>query len=121
MGWPSCGFTCAFLTAKDYLEFMLYRDLLVPDQRGGAHHLCTMVSNVTEMLNRLQEKPYAKTYTSPMYIVKGLNCKNHLSLFDPYGSMTEVIEPLTIAIDGKPPVPSRAPPRVNSPSQDVPE
>ena len=97
---------------EDYLEFMLYKDLPAPDKRGGAHHICLMLPNVTETLHSLQEKPYAKTYNRPMDIVDGVNRKRHLSLFDPDGTRTELMEPVTI--DGKPAVPSTAPPPNNA-------
>jgi lactoylglutathione lyase len=91
---------------------MLYKDLPAPDKRGGAHHICLMLPNVTETLHSLQEKPYAKTYNRPMDIVDGVNRKRHLSLFDPDGTRTELMEPVTI--DGKPAVPSAAPPPNNA-------
>ena len=47
---------------NDGIEFMLYKDLPAPDQRGSAHHLCLEVPSISSALETLQARPYAKTY-----------------------------------------------------------
>ena len=41
--------------SADYVEFMLYKTAPVPDQRGGAHHMCLAVSSVEDAVRRAQD------------------------------------------------------------------
>jgi lactoylglutathione lyase len=93
---------------NDEIEFMLYKDLPPPDQRGSAHHLCLEVPSVYSALETLQAKPYAKTYSRPFEPRTGMNRRRQLNVFDPDGTRVELMEPVTV--DGKPPVSSSAPP-----------
>ena len=91
----------------DGIEFMLYKDLPAPDQRGSAHHLCLEVPSISSALETLQAKPYAKIYSLPLEPRTGINRRRQLNVFDPDGTRSELMEPATV--DGKPPVPSTAP------------
>jgi len=92
---------------SDGIEFMLYKDLPAPDQRGTAHHLCLEVPSISSALETLQAKPYAKIYSRPLEPRTGINRRRQLNVFDPDGTRSELMEPATV--DGKPPVPSTAP------------
>jgi catechol 2,3-dioxygenase-like lactoylglutathione lyase family enzyme len=92
----------------DYIEFMLYKDEPAPTERGGAHHLCLQVPDVTAAVAKLKAEPYYKEYGRPIEIHLGINRKRQANLFDPDGTRTEIMEPNTI--DGKPTPPSTAPP-----------
>jgi catechol 2,3-dioxygenase-like lactoylglutathione lyase family enzyme len=93
---------------EDYIEFMLYKDAPAPTQRGSAHHLCLEVSDVSATLSAFNANPHRKEYTRPLEIRVGTNRKRQLNLFDPDGTRTEVMEPVTV--DGKPAPSSTAPP-----------
>lgn len=92
----------------DYLEFMLYKDTPEGAQRGSAHHLCLQVANVSASVAELRTRAAHSQYERPMQIRVGINRRRQVNLFDPDGTRTELMEPHTI--DGKPPVPSGAPP-----------
>jgi lactoylglutathione lyase len=55
----------------------------------------------------LNERPYRKTYERPLEIRTGINRRRQLNLFDPDGTRTELMEPVTV--DGNPAPPSQAP------------
>jgi len=93
---------------EDYIEFMLYRDLPAPTQRGSAHHLCLATPDIEKSLTALESRPARKAYTRPLEIRTGINRKPQLNIFDPDGTRTELMEPQTV--DGKPTPPSTAPP-----------
>jgi lactoylglutathione lyase len=93
---------------KDYVEFMLYRDLPTPDRRGVEHHLCLETPDVGAALSTLDRRPYRASYTRALEPRTGINRRRQLNLFDPDGTRTELMEPVTV--DGKPPAPSTAPP-----------
>jgi lactoylglutathione lyase len=92
----------------DGIEFLLYKDLPAPDRRGTAHHFCLEVPSVSDALATLQGRPYAKTYSRTLGFHTGYNRRRQLSVFDPDGTRTELMEPDTV--DGKPAVSSTAPP-----------
>jgi lactoylglutathione lyase len=92
----------------DYIEFMLYKDPPAETARGSAHHLCLEVPDVSATLAALNANPYRKQYAHPLEIRTGTNRKRQMNLFDPDGTRTEVMEPVTV--DGKPTPPSTAPP-----------
>lgn len=92
----------------DYIEFMLYREPPAPTKRGSAHHLCLEVSDAAATIVALDKKPYRKQYTQPLQIRTGTNRKRQVNIFDPDGTRTEVMEPVTI--DGKAAPSSDAPP-----------
>jgi lactoylglutathione lyase len=91
----------------DYLEFMLYKDAPPPTKRGTAHHLCLAVPDVSATLAALNANPYRKQYELPLEPKTGTNHKRQLNIFDPDGTRTEVMEPVTV--DGKPAPSSKAP------------
>lgn len=93
---------------NDYVEFMLYKDAPGAERRGGAHHLCLQVPDVSASVARLNAKPYRKIYTRPIEIHTGKNRKRQANLFDPDGTRTELMEPHTV--DGVPAPPAQAPP-----------
>ena len=92
----------------DYIEFMLYRDLPPGDQRGSEHHICLRVSDVAAAQAKLETRPYRASYSHAMEPHTGINRKRQLNLFDPDGTRSELMEPVTV--DGLPAPPSRAPP-----------
>jgi catechol 2,3-dioxygenase-like lactoylglutathione lyase family enzyme len=92
----------------DYIEFMLYKDSPPPTERGSAHHLCLEVPDAAAAVAALNAKPYRKQYTRPLEIRIGVNRKRQVNIFDPDGTRTEVMEPVTI--DGKRAASSTAPP-----------
>jgi catechol 2,3-dioxygenase-like lactoylglutathione lyase family enzyme len=91
----------------DYLEFMLYKDAPAPTKRGSAHHLCLAVPDAAATLAALNASSYRKQYDRPLEIRTGTNRKRQLNIFDPDGTRTEVMEPVTV--DGKPAPSSKAP------------
>jgi catechol 2,3-dioxygenase-like lactoylglutathione lyase family enzyme len=93
---------------RDYIEFMLYKESPAPTERGSAHHLCLEVPDIEASLSALNAKPYRARYSRPLQIRTGTNHKRQLNLFDPDGTRTELMEPVTV--DGKPAPPSEAPP-----------
>jgi lactoylglutathione lyase len=92
----------------DYIEFMLYKEPPAPTKRGSAHHLCLEVSDAKATVAALDKKPYRKQYTQPLEIRTGTNRKRQVNIFDPDGTRTEVMEPVTV--DGTPAPSSSAPP-----------
>ncbi len=93
---------------KDYVELMLYKDAPEPTKRGTAHHLCLEVPSVATAVAELEAKPSRKQYSRTLEPKVGINRKRQVNLFDPDGTRTELMEPVTI--DGKPTPPSTAPP-----------
>ncbi|MFL6417400.1 MAG: VOC family protein, partial [Bryobacteraceae bacterium] len=93
---------------NDYIEFMLYKEPPPPTKRGSAHHLCLEVSDVAGALAALEKKPYRKQYAQALEIRTGVNRKRQLNIFDPDGTRTELMEPITV--DAKPAPSSDAPP-----------
>jgi len=93
---------------EDYVEFMLYKDAPAPDKRGTAHHLCLEVPSVAAAVATLEARGYRPQYTRTIESKTGINRKRQANLFDPDGTRTEIMEPVTI--DGKPAVSSTAPP-----------
>jgi catechol 2,3-dioxygenase-like lactoylglutathione lyase family enzyme len=92
----------------DYIEFMLYKEAPEATKRGSAHHLCLEVPDTSATVAALDAKPYRKQYTKPLEIRTGTNRKRQVNIFDPDGTRTEVMEPVTV--DGKPSPSSSAPP-----------
>jgi catechol 2,3-dioxygenase-like lactoylglutathione lyase family enzyme len=92
----------------DYIEFMLYKEAPEATKRGSAHHLCLEVPDTSATVAALDAKPYRKQYTKPLEIRTGTNRKHQVNIFDPDGTRTEVMEPVTV--DGKPSPSSSAPP-----------
>jgi lactoylglutathione lyase len=93
---------------EDYLEFMLYKDLPAPTNRGTQHHICLFVPDMDKAVADLEKRPARKGYDKPMEIRTGVNRKRQMNLYDPDGTRVELMEPHTI--DGKPAPPSDAPP-----------
>lgn len=92
----------------DYIEFMLAKEEPDPTHRGGAHHLCLQVPDVTASVEILKAKPYSTKYGQPIVEHVGINRKRQANLFDPDGTRTELMAPSTV--DGKSAPPSTAPP-----------
>jgi len=92
----------------DYIEFMLYQDLPAGDKRGTEHHIALRVPDIAAAEARLEARPYRASYSRSMEPRTGINRKRQLNLFDPDGTRTELMEPVTV--DGLPAPPSQAPP-----------
>jgi catechol 2,3-dioxygenase-like lactoylglutathione lyase family enzyme len=90
----------------DYIEFMLYKEPPSPTERGGAHHLALEVPDIAASVAALKANPYFKLYAKPIEIRVGTNRKRQANLFDPDGTRTELMEPVTV--DGKPTPSSKA-------------
>ena len=93
---------------EDYIELMLYKDAPPPEGRGSAHHLCLEVSGVAASVAALEARPYRKQYERAIEPRVGVNRKRQANLFDPDGTRTELMEPVTV--DGEPAPSSQAPP-----------
>jgi catechol 2,3-dioxygenase-like lactoylglutathione lyase family enzyme len=93
---------------EDYIELMLYKDAPAPESRGSAHHLALEVSDMAASVAALEAKPYRKLYPRTIEPRTGVNRKRQTNLFDPDGTRTELMEPVTV--DGKPAPSSQAPP-----------
>jgi lactoylglutathione lyase len=93
---------------EDYIELMLAKEAPPPDQRGTLHHLCLEVPDVNAAIAAFNAKPYRQQYTRTIESRVGVNRKRQVNLFDPDGTRTEIMEPVTI--DGKPAPSSTAPP-----------
>jgi catechol 2,3-dioxygenase-like lactoylglutathione lyase family enzyme len=93
---------------KDYVEFMLYRDLPPPDKRGGQEHISLLVPDVAKSISDLESRPAFQTYSKPIAPHTGVNGKRQVNLFDPDGTRVELMESDTA--NGKPVPPSTAPP-----------
>ncbi|MEK7996293.1 MAG: VOC family protein [Planctomycetota bacterium] len=92
----------------DYVEFMLYSDLPAPDARGTANHMSLEVTDIESARQKLEARPYRKSYTRPIEVRTGINRKRQLNLYDPDGTRAELMEGVTV--DGKPAINSTAPP-----------
>ncbi len=86
---------------------MLYAELPVPTQRGGAHHLCLEVPDIAQAAATLKERAPRIGYIHALEIRTGANRKRQLNLYDPDGTRVELMEPRTI--DGIPAPSSLAP------------
>ncbi len=93
---------------EDYIELMLYKEAPPEDRRGSAHHLCLFVPDAAASVASLNSRQYLKQYERDIEIRTGVNRKRQVNLFDPDGTRTELMEPVTI--DGKPAPTSTAPP-----------
>jgi lactoylglutathione lyase len=80
----------------DYIEFMLYKEAPAATARGTAHHLCLEVSDVAATIAKLDAKPYRKEYRRTLEMRVGTNRKRQVNVFDPNGTRTELMEPVTI-------------------------
>ena len=94
--------------SEDYIELMLYKLAPAPTARGSAHHQCLEVSDIEAALAALEAKPNRKQYTRTLEVRTGRNRRRQLNLFDPDGTRTELMEPVTV--DGQPAPSSDAPP-----------
>ena len=92
--------------SDDYVEFMLFKPEPEATKRGTAHHLCLVVADVAATAAKLKTSPEMKDYGREIEVHLGKNRKRQANLFDPDGTRTEVMEPMTI--DGKPTPPSTA-------------
>jgi lactoylglutathione lyase len=87
---------------------MLYDKLPAPTARGSAHHICLEVADIAKTKSGLEARPAAKDYTRPLEIRTGTNRKRQMNLYDPDGTRSEVMEPVTV--DGVPTPSATAPP-----------
>ncbi|MGI8745338.1 MAG: VOC family protein [Bryobacteraceae bacterium] len=92
----------------DYLEFMLYKDLPAPTERGVKNHVCLRVADAGKAIATLEARPAYKDYGKKLEIQTGRNRKRQVNIFDPDGTRIELMEPNTV--DGKPAPSSDAPP-----------
>lgn len=91
-----------------YVEFMLYQEQPAGDRRGAQHHLCLEVEDAAKAVERLEQRPYRKTYEQKIEIRTGINRKRQVNLYDPDGTRIELMESKTV--DGKPAESSKLPP-----------
>jgi catechol 2,3-dioxygenase-like lactoylglutathione lyase family enzyme len=90
-----------------YLEFMLYKNEPAPDHRGVEHHIALEVDDAAKAVERLEQRPYFKTYEHKIEIHTGVNRRRQVNLYDPDGTRIELMEATTV--DGKPPESSKLP------------
>jgi lactoylglutathione lyase len=93
---------------QDYVEFMLYRNLPPPEERGVKNHVCLVVPDVQKAVAQLEARPARKLYSQKIEVKVGVNRKRQANLFDPDGTRIELMEADTV--DGKPTPSSTAPP-----------
>ena len=91
-----------------YVEFMLYQEEPAADRRGVQHHICLEVEDAAKAVERLEQRPYRKTYEQKIEIRTGVNRKRQVNLYDPDGTRIELMESNTV--DGKPTESSKLPP-----------
>ena len=92
----------------NHVEFMLYKELPAPNQRGTQHHFCLAVANIPQALATLEARPARKNYPREMKINVGVDKKRQVSLRDPDGTRIELMEFGTV--DGTPAPSSTMPP-----------
>jgi lactoylglutathione lyase len=92
----------------NHVEFMLYKDLPPPDQRGSPHHICLAVPDIPKAMAVLEARPARKGYARELKMRLGQDKKRQVGLFDPDGTRIEMMDIDTI--DGKPPTSSTLPP-----------
>jgi len=92
----------------DYVELMLYRDLPSSERRGSQNHICLEVPDIEKAAADLRSRATANGYTRAIEVRTGKNRKRQANLYDPDGTRTELMEPVTI--DGRPTPSSNAPP-----------
>jgi catechol 2,3-dioxygenase-like lactoylglutathione lyase family enzyme len=90
-----------------YIEFMLYDRKPAPTARGSAHHLCLEVPDMAKAKEWIESRPGRAAYSRPLEIRTGINRRRQLNLFDPDGTRSELMEPVTV--DGQPAPSSAAP------------
>jgi hypothetical protein len=94
----------------NHVEFMLYKEMPPPERRGSPHHICLVVPDIKQAVERLEARPARKNYTRELKINIGVDNKRQGGLFDPDGTRVEMMEGDTI--DGKPaPSSTLGPPR----------
>ena|SRR5437016_1023333 len=74
---------------------MLTGEAPPPDKRGAQHHLCLEVPDAAAAIAALDSRPYRKQYTRTLESRTGVNRKRQVNLFDPDGTRTELMEPVT--------------------------
>ncbi len=92
----------------DYIEFMLYRTLPPPAERGTKNHISLVVEDAEKAVRELQKRAARGVYPREIAIQVGVNRRRQVNLFDPDGTRVELMERNTI--DGKPAPSSTAPP-----------
>ena len=96
---------------KDYVEFMLYKNMPPPEKWGVKNHVSLMVPDVQKSIEILEARPAQKdylTYGQPLKMQVGVNKQRQVNIFDPDGTRVELMEPNTVT--GKPVPSSTAPP-----------
>ena len=93
-------------------DYIRIHALQGPSRTHGARFGASLVprssARLGEAIQTLAKSPYAATYTRPMEERIGVNRKRQCNLYDPDGTRTELMEPLTI--DTIPAPSSKAPP-----------
>ncbi len=85
---------------SNHVEYMLYKTLPPPNDRGGQQHFCLAVQDIPKTLADLESRPGRKAYPRELKIHHGVDNKLQISVRDPDGTRIEVmaIDP----VDGKP-------------------
>ncbi len=93
---------------SNHVEYMLYKDIPPPNDRGGQQHFCLAVRDIPKALADLESRPGRKAYPREMKIHHGVDNKLQVSVRDPNGTRIEIMafEP----VDGKPAPSSTLPP-----------
>ncbi len=93
---------------EDTIELMLYDQLPGPRERGTVHHLCLETTDIMKTEQLLRERPLPPGIKPCSAVRTGINRRRQINCYDPDGTRSEFMEPVTV--DGKPAPSSQAPP-----------
>lgn len=85
---------------SNHVEYMLYKTLPPPNDRGGPQHFCLSVQDIPRTLTDLEGRPGRKACPRELKIHHGVDNRLQVSVRDPDGTRIELmaLEP----VDGKP-------------------
>jgi lactoylglutathione lyase len=89
---------------------MLYGAMPPVSQWGGRNHIALEVPDIAKATAVLKARAAQVGYGKDLAVKVGVNGKRQMNMFDPDGTRVELMEPFTA--DGKPVLPSTAPPPV---------
>ncbi len=78
--------------STDYVEYMLVGNEVTPSRLHSAHHLCLLVPDMQNAIEKLRERSGGSAIEAPKL---GHNKKWQLNLYDPDGTRIELMEPFT--------------------------
>lgn len=78
--------------STDYIEYILVGNSVTPGRLHSAHHICLLVPNMQNAIEKLRERPGGSEIEAPRI---GHNNKWLLNMYDPDGTRIELMEPFT--------------------------